>query len=1088
MHVVFRESHGLDDNDIPRDLKQDPADLIVLSFSDSDLGAFLAGYKRAEGSLPSLRLANIVGLKHPLSVDTYIEQTISGAKGILIRLIGGEAYWPYGLSSICAYAQKNNIALAIIPADGQEDSRLDELSTLPKSTLDRLRALCDTGGAIAAQAALAQLSIAAGIYTPPVIGQKTVPDFGFYDPKNGATKTYEINDNLVFVVFYRSYVTAADLDPIDKIIHMLRKRGHKAIGVFVPSLKNPKARLWVEDVIAEKSPKAIINATAFSAHAADDARSPLDAANVPVFQISLSTALRKEWLTSDRGLSPQDLAMHVVLPEVDGRILTGVASFKAIAPRDKDLQYSRFQHHGDQDQIERIIKRVESWISLNEKSNSDKNVAIILSTYPGKAYQMAHAVGCDAIASTNNILNAIQKNDYGAKLAKNLSQQLGQESIKISVEDYKSWLQELSMNKQEELNATWGTVENDALVRDSYFHFPAVKLGNAIVALQPERGSKNSREDDYHDMTHVPCHSYIAFYLWMQRNNLDALIHVGAHGTLEWLPGKSVALSGDCWPEILIGKTPVLYPFIVNDPGEAAMAKRRIGAVTLGHMPPPLANSKTPKKLLELEQILDEYSTADGLDPKRRDRLITEIRQTAELAGLTETLNLSDDISKIEAITKIDRFVCDIKESQYAEGLHIYGDGAQGEAELSGLLKSLKGQRIDAGPSGSPYRGKNDVTPTGRNLFTIDPRSLPTRSAYAQGVKLAEELIRKHLQDHGDYPKNYVINLWGSATMRTAGEEFAMALHLAGIEPKWDEKSDRVANFEIIPLTLLGRPRIGVVLRVSGLFRDVFPGLIELFETASEKLKKRFDDDFESADMNPYGVGTPRVFAPKPQSYGIAIDDLPLSGFYNEDSKNIAGEAWLRASQWTVDKTGQVQENREALEEQLRRADGFVHIQDLTETDLLMASDYASHQAGFIAARAKLGLTEIANYHIDHTKLGTPKARALNEEIARVVYARAINPNWLSSMMKHGFRGGSEIAATLDHMAQFAHLADAVAPELFDQYYDATLANADIYEFLEKHNPEALKAMNERFRELLNQGLWNTKRNSIRNQLAEPLS
>jgi cobaltochelatase CobN len=622
-------------------------------------------------------------------------------------------------------------------------------------------------------------------------------------------------------------------------------------------------------------------------------------------------------------------------------------------------------------------------------------------------------------------------------------------------------------------------------VRDGTLHFPATRRGAALIALQPERGDRDVREDDYHDLARVPRHGYVAFYLWLRHQiKADALIHVGAHGTLEWLPGKAVALSDECWPEALIGDLPVIYPFIVNDPGEAAQAKRRIGAVTLGHVPPPMKDSKTPDQFLRLETLLDEFSNADGLDPRRRNRLQADIRSEAQAVGVEADLGLDTATSTAEALTRIDRFVCDIKESQFGDGLHIYGrvpkatgtfdatPSAMGEQ--IGLIDALSGKRIDAGPSGSPYRGRTDVLPTGRNLFTTDPRSVPTRSAYAQGVKLAEELVRRHLQEEGDWPKGLIVDLWGSATMRTAGEEFAMALHLLGVKPVWDEGSERVSGIEIIPITELDRPRLDVTLRVSGLFRDVFPTLSALFAQAIRALSNKD----EAPDWNPYAgkAAEDRVFGPAPANYGLGMGALIET--YDEASRAAAGAAWLKASSYALD--GQnITHNADGIKARVANADSFVHPQDLPETDLLLAVDYATHEAGFAAAKAATGGGEVRLYHLDNTVAGQPKARTLNEEIARVVRARAANPDWIAGMQRHGFRGGAEIAATLDHMAAFAHLAQVVPAHLFDLYYDATLGNEDVTAFLKDANPEALAAMRDRFNALNDAGLWNTRRNSI---------
>ncbi len=1072
MHVVFRESHGLEDTETPFDPGQTPADLVVLSFSDSDLGAFAAGWHRAggaEGNLPSLRLCNLTALRHPASVDNYVEQTRTGAKGILIRLIGGENYWPYGIMQVQDFARRNGIALAVLPADGREDPALDAHSTLPVSTLRRLQHLCDAGGAVAAQAALAQMALAAGLYAGPVLGAKTVPDCGFYDPDKGVLPFVDTAGDTIAVTFYRSYLTAADTAPVDALIRALRDRGFSVIGLFAPSLKAPVARDFLPAALKQLGPVAIVNATAFSGRGSDGA-SPLDAPGCPVFQVALSTARKKDWADSERGLSPADLAMHVVLPEVDGRLFTGVVSFKAPEKKDPDLQYSRFSHRAHAQRIDAVVDRIVGWYRLAKTPADARRIAMVLSTYPGRDDQIAHAVGLDALASAEDMLLTLAHAGYRVTPALGFGKTLSHSHITWPLEAYFAALETLPQALRADLHTAWGAVGDDPMVRDGAFHFPAQSCGNALVALQPERGAIAARDTDYHDLARVPRHSYVAFYLWLRAQGHHALVHIGAHGTLEWLPGKAVALSDDCWPEALIGDLPVIYPFIVNDPGEAAQAKRRIGAVTLGHVPPPMAASETPQALLRLERLLDEYSTADGLDPARRDRLVATIRDEAQAAGVEQDLGLAADASEAEAITRIDRFVCDIKESQYGDGLHVFGTA---EGENHGLLAALSGARVASGPSGSPYRGRTDVLPTGRNLYSVDPRAVPSRAAHAQGVKLAEELLRRHLQDNGDWPRGLIVDLWGSATMRTAGEEVAMAMHLAGLAPTWDEGSERVSGYEILPLTLLDRPRIDVTLRISGLFRDIFPGLAGLFEAGTEALAARQEAD----DMNPYKHAAHRVFGPKPGLYGMNMESALQD--YTPQGRAAAGEAWLKGSEWALDAKGAAQHDRAGLEARLRQADGFAHVQDLTETDILLASDYATHEGGFAAAMAHLGAPEPAMYHVDSTRLGAPRARTMPEEIARVVRARAANPGWANGMMRHGFRGAAEIAATLDNLAAFAHLTRHVPAHLFDLYYDATLGRDDLVSFMQAENPRALEEMRNRFAALRDAGLWITRRNSI---------
>jgi len=1086
MHVIFRESHGLDETATPTDLGQSPADLVVLSFSDSDLGAFAAGWHRANGSLPALRLANLAALKHPLSVDTYLERTLSGAKGILIRLIGGVPYWSYGLAQVEALARAKGIALAVLPADGRADARLDAVSTLPASTLKRLAQLCDTGGAVAAQAALAQMALAAGLYAGPVPGAKTLPEVGGWTPEDGLTCPAVFAATAkrprLLVIFYRAWLTAHDLDPVQALVTALRARGFDVLALFAPSLKAPGAARWMARWVTALRPAAIVNATSFSARG-DDGQTPLDGAGVPVFQVALSTATRRAWDGAARGLSPSDLAMHVVLPEVDGRLFAGVASFKEPGSPDGALQFARYAHRAEAGRVAAIADRVAGWVRLGATAAADKRVALVLSTYPGKAHQMAHAVGLDALASAEAMLADLEDAGYRVTPGVPLAGALSRETLDWPLSDYRAAVQTLPASLRQALQAVWGAAEDDPAVVGGSFRFAALRRGNVLVALQPERGQITDRDGEYHDLSRTPRHCYVAFYLWLrQAVGAQALVHIGAHGTLEWLPGKAVALSDACWPEALTGDLPVIYPFIVNDPGEAAQAKRRIGALTLGHIPPALRPGGTPERLARLEGLLDEFSNADGLDPRRRDRLQADIRAEAAAAGVEADLGLDSASSLAEAITRIDRFVCDVKESQFGDGLHIFGRvppraapeaAASAHAERASLLEALAGRRIAPGPSGSPYRGRADVLPTGRNLFTTDPRAVPSRAAYAQGVKLAEELVRRHLQDHGDWPRGLVVDLWGSATMRTAGEEFAMALHLLGAKPVWDEGSDRVSGVEILPVALLDRPRIDVTLRVSGLFRDVFPSLSALFGQAVRALSERD----EAADWNPYAgrAAAARVYGPEPGTYGLGMGAAAED--YSDEGRARAGAAWLTASAWALDGAEPVQD-KAGIAARVAAADSFVHLQDLPETDLLLAADYAAHEAGFAAAQGVTG-GQAALYHLDATDPARPRARGLREEVARVVRGRAANPGWLAGMMRHGFRGGAEIAATLDHLAAYAHLARVVEPHLFDLYHDATLGDDAVRDFLARENPGALAAMEARFAALNAAGLWQTRRNSI---------
>ncbi|MEX0365946.1 MAG: cobaltochelatase subunit CobN, partial [Ruegeria sp.] len=494
MHVVFRESHGLEESETPTDLGQSPGDLVVLSFSDSDLGAFAAGWHRGggpEGRMPTLRLANLAALKHPLSVDTYVEQTLEGAKGILIRLIGGVPYWSYGLQQVHALAHQKGLALAVLPADGREDTRLDAYSTLPVSTLRRLAHLCDTGGEVAAQAALAQMALATGLYAGPVMGSKVLPECGAWCPDRGVIPietAFEGDKPRVLITFYRAYLTAADTAPIAALIRALRARGFNAVGLFAPSLKAPVSATWLAEQTAALSPAAIVNATAFSGKG-DSGTSPLDAAGVPVFQAMLATSNRKAWDEAERGLSPADLAMHVVLPEVDGRITGSVVSFKEPGQRDEHLQFTRALHTPEPDRIAALVDRVSGWVRLAARPTAEQLPVLVLSTYPGKDWQMAHAVGLDALASAEAMLGDMATEGYDAAPAEPIAKTLQGARMSWPLAEYRKALATLPDSLRQDLKTVWGQPEDDPAYADGALHFTALRRGKAIIALQPERGT-----------------------------------------------------------------------------------------------------------------------------------------------------------------------------------------------------------------------------------------------------------------------------------------------------------------------------------------------------------------------------------------------------------------------------------------------------------------------------------------------------------------------------------------------------------------------------------------------------------------------
>ena len=399
--------------------------------------------------------------------------------------------------------------------------------------------------------------------------------------------------------------------------------------------------------------------------------------------------------------------------------------------------------------------------------------------------------------------------------------------------------------------------------------------------------------------------------------------------------------------------------------------------------------------------------------------------------------------------------------------------GASAAGERAGLLAALDGRFVQPGPAGAPTRGRADVLPTGRNLFTTDPRIVPTPAAMTLAHTTASELLRRHLQDHGDYPRSLVLNLWGSTTMRTGGEDLALALILLGVRPAWDAQSGRVNGFEVLPIALLDRPRVDVTLRISGLFRDAFPEQIALFDAAVRAVAARD----EAADWNPLAAaraaGLARVYGPAPGAYGAGVGAVLEAGRWTERAE--LGAAYLAASAASYGRGREGEADPDGFGSRAKAADAFVLLQDHRETDLLDGAEWAAHEGGFAALAGKAAL-----YHADTGEPGAPLVRTVAEEVARMVRARAANPSWIAGMRRHGYRGAAEIARALDGLHAFA----ACVPERFDRQFDllwgATLGDPDVDAFLAEANAAARAGMQARFADALRRGLWQTRRNDVR--------
>ncbi len=1168
MHLLATSSTSLDEIVEAVDLGQPPGDVAVLSFADSDLAGLAAAWAMEREALPSVRLAHLRDLKHPMSVDLWIDRVAASAKVIVVRLLGGLDWWRYGVERLAALARERNIALAVLPGEDRDDPRLAEASTLPPDELATLLSFFREGGPENLRGLLRRLARHAGAALDAPV-PRALPRCAGYLPSAGAVDLERLIASLALgrpvvpLVFYRSMLLATDTAPIDALCAALAERGLAAAPLVVPSLKDTDAAAFVRDALRRLDPAVIVTTTAFAAGGGPGGPTPLDGPDMPVLQAVVATTKRAAWQENARGLGAADLAMHVVLPELDGRVLAGAVAFKHPLPAHEGLAFTAFANHPEPDRVAAVAERVAALVRLQRTPREKRRIAVLMPDYPGAPGRTGYAVGLDVPASVVALLRDVRDAGYtvtdAPENSRALLDTLSADAL-LSLDDYARLLTKLPADVEERITAAWGEPASDPDMRDGVFLLRARHFGNVLVALAPDRGLRDTRRADYHDAALPPRHALLAFGLWLQHvAQVDALVHMGAHGTLEWLPGKAIALTASCFPEAVVGALPVIYPFIVSNPGEAAQAKRRIAAVTIGHLPPPLAGSGLAGEARELERLVDEYAQADGLDHRRRERLARLIVESAQASGLAREAGVATDVPPDEALRRIDAWLCDLKDLAIKDGLHIYGrapaadvssdaspralfspppaseasggegsgvggghahgasvvppprpsslrdDGrpspptggrveaapqcsdysASAAAERAALLAALDGRRVAPGPAGSPHRERRDVLPTGRNLFTTDPRILPTPTAMELGRLAADEVVRLYLQQHGEMPRALVIDLWGSATLRTGGEEIAQGLCLMGCRPTWDGATGRVTGIEVLPPAAIGRARVDVTWRISGLFRDLFPAQIALIDAATRAVAAREEAD----DENPLAAvrrasngsaNLARIFGTAPGAYGAGIEDM----LGRDTERATIGAAYLAAASHAYGGPESAEsEMPGAFAARVAAADLLVHPGDDPGRDLLEGNADVSHVGGFAAAAAALGRAPDL-VMLDVTDPRRPRARPLAAALARIVRARAVNPRFIAGQMRHGPRGAAELAETVDRLVGFMETTDAVPGALLDLVYDAYLADPAVRDFLLRENPDAARAIAQRLDAARRRGLWHPRRNTIDADLA----
>ncbi len=743
MHLKLDQSGIIDDGEVARDLGQDTADVVILSAADNELAALAAARAVLGGDFPSVQFSNLLALRHPLSVDLYVERTLRSAKLVVLRMLGGESYWPYGVESLRADALKRCVLFACLPGELSFDPTLSARGTLDEARSRELwRYFCE-GGADNLASALQ--------YAAYLIGQAERPAAPRPMPAAGFWPTEPVNDArpAVPILFYRALAASADIEPIEALRAALDARGLQPVPVYLTSLKDERSIAFLRGAFSAHPPQAIINATAFATALGSDDAGVLAEFDCPILQVAFAGTSRVAWEGSARGLLPRDLAMHVALPEVDGRIFTHAVAFKEQAAPPV-ASFLPTVLRALPDRVDATADLAAAWVKLRQKPREQCLVAIILANYPNRDGRLANGVGLDTPASLMLVLEELRRQGYAIENVPASSAEMMQLLQRGPTNDlvdramrgggigwplaaYREGLAKLPSSIRDAIEARWGRAENDPHVAQGRFRLGLHQFGNVIVGVQPARGYNIDPKATAHDPDLVPPHNYLAFYLWIREAfAADAIIHLGKHGNLEWLPGKSVGLSANCFPAAILGAVPNLYPFIVNDPGEGIQARRRTTAVIVDHLTPPLTRAELHDDLARLETLVDEYAVAIDLDPKRATIIADDILSQARAAQIDADLTISRESSTVDALRTLDGYLCDLKELQIRDGLHVFGRQPEPDKTVDLLVAIARLPRSDRRPEDASLHralaadlGLADFDPLTRNFATLHPGPKP---------------------------------------------------------------------------------------------------------------------------------------------------------------------------------------------------------------------------------------------------------------------------------------------------------------------------------------------------------------------------
>ena len=1169
--------------------------IALLSTSDTDL---LSAKNANTADMVDFRYANPTHIS-----DALLDEIIDAADIIIVRLLGGKRAWEDGLRRIFA----SGTPTIVVSGELAVDAELTDISTVPAGVVTTAHTYLAEGGATNLEHLYRFLSDTILLTGHGFDEPHHMPLWGHLERPTTETTPGQPR---IAVLYYRAQHLAGNTAYIHALCDAIDAQGAHAIPIFTASLRQAPTELLDELATMDAAITTVLAAggtrPATAQAGGDDEAwdvAQLAALDIPIIQGLALTSPRSDWAANDDGLTPLDVATQIAVPEFDGRIITVPFSFKEY---DSDGLIS---YVPDPERCTRLAGIAYHHARLRHLDNSDKKIVVMLSAYPTKHARIGNAVGLDTPASTLKVLHALH--DAGYNLGDTTTipgydtmdgdtfmhaiidagghdpewltdDVLANNPLTLPRDAYLTFFNTLPTSMQEEMTTHWGEAPGTHYTHPETgdIYIAGLQFGNIVVMVQPPRGFGDNPVGIYHDPDLPANHHYLGTYHWIHHTfNADAIIHMGKHGNMEWLPGKTAGLSAECYPDQAIGDLPLIYPFLVNDPGEGTQAKRRAHATLIDHMIPPMARAETYGDITRLEQLLDEHANIAAMDPAKLPAIRQEIWTLLTAAKMDQDLGWDerpDEDVFDDMLMHIDGWLCEIKDVAIRGGLHTLGEQPTNETridlvlamlrarqlwggetatpglrealglseqgdetrhtvdtieqhartlltnldannwdpttiptittnlpdtanpttvarilqfaaeeiiprleqtprEITHILHALDGGFIEAGPSGSPMRGLINVLPTGRNFYSVDPKSLPSRLAWETGQLLADSLIERYQADHdGNYPTSVGISAWGTSAMRTSGDDIAEVFALLGVRPLWDEASRRVINLEVIPLEELGRPRIDVTVRISGFFRDAFPHVLSLLDDAVQmiaNLEEPLDQNYVRAHALDDGAEhVRRIFGSKPGTYGAGLLQLIESGNWRDDHDLAAVY-----TAWGGYAYGRGLDGVEAADD-MRTAYKRIQVAaknvDSTEHDIADSDDYFQFHGGMVATVRALTGQDPDAFIGDSTRQETVKTRTLHEESRRVFRARVVNPRWIEAMRKHGYKGAFEMSATVDYLFGYDATTGLMDDWMYETLTDTYVGDPVNREFFEKSNPWALRDISERLMEAAERGLW----------------